>query len=124
MPGLTPPREPEWARTNWQSYCVRLDPGIDQKRLMQGLLDEGVATRRAVMCAHREATRQESVWRCSPASQCESQCLPRTCERLIESERATDNAILLPLFPQMTEEEQDDVVTLLSHAVDGQLAAL
>ena len=25
--GLLPPVEPEWALTNWQSYCVRLPEG-------------------------------------------------------------------------------------------------
>ena len=122
VPAITPPREPEWARTNWQSYCVRLADGIDQRRLMQELLDEGVATRRAVMCAHREAARDDGVWRCSAGPQCECQCAARRCERLIESERAQDGAILLPLFPQMTEEEQDYVVSSLSRAVERQLA--
>ena len=41
MPGLTLPVEPEWARTNWQSYCVRLPDGLDQREVMQEMLDEG-----------------------------------------------------------------------------------
>src|SRR5689334_20885804 len=43
------PREPPWARTNWQSYAIRLNDGINQHTLMQQLLDAGVATRRGVM---------------------------------------------------------------------------
>ncbi len=26
------PCEPEWSRSNWQSYCVRLPEGVDQNR--------------------------------------------------------------------------------------------
>ena len=36
---ITTPREPAWARSNWQSYCVRLPAGTDQKRVMQSMLD-------------------------------------------------------------------------------------
>ena len=31
IPGLTLPFEPEWARSNWQSYCVRLPAEVDQR---------------------------------------------------------------------------------------------
>ena len=34
--GLNLPVEPEWARSNWQSYCVRLPDRVDQKAVMQG----------------------------------------------------------------------------------------
>ena len=44
--GVILPTEPEWARTNWQSYCVRLEAGLDQRTVMQRMLDDGVATRR------------------------------------------------------------------------------
>ena len=44
--GLEAPREPAWARSNWQSYCVRLAPDLDQRMFMQGMLDRGIATRR------------------------------------------------------------------------------
>ncbi len=46
--------EPKWAPSNWQSYCVRLPDELDQRHVMQAMLDLGVATRRGVMCAHRE----------------------------------------------------------------------
>src|SRR5207237_1468956 len=42
--GLELPFEPEWARSNWQSYCVRLPPQLNQKAVMQILLDEVVST--------------------------------------------------------------------------------
>ena len=52
--GLSLPFEPEWARSNWQSYCVRLPSAVDQRTVMQKLLDQGIATRRGIMCSHRE----------------------------------------------------------------------
>ena len=51
IPGLGLPREPEWARSNWQSYCVRLPEVVDQKGVMQSMLDAGIATRRGIMCS-------------------------------------------------------------------------
>ena len=32
IPGLKRPSEPAWARSNWQSYCVGLPQGADQRR--------------------------------------------------------------------------------------------
>ena len=63
---LVLPVEPEWARTNWQSYCVRLPKSVDQRGVMQQMLDEGIATRRGIMCAHLEpAYASPGTWRCA-----------------------------------------------------------
>ena len=53
-PGWVSPLEPDWARSNWQSYCVRLPARCDQRAVMQAMLDAGVSTRRGIMCSHRE----------------------------------------------------------------------
>jgi perosamine synthetase len=98
IPGGAAPREPAWARTNWQSYCVRLPESSDQQQVMQRLLDCGVATRRGIMCIHRERAYAD---------------LPPRWP-LDESERAQDHCILLPLYHQMTEQEQDYVVEQLA----------
>lgn len=97
LPGFTMPHEPEWARTNWQSFWVRLPEHLDQRTVMQGMLDRGVATRRGIMNAHREVPYQREGG-----------------YNLPESERAQDRNIILPLYPQMTDEEQDYVVAMLS----------
>ncbi len=101
LPGLGLPEESEWARSTWQSFCVRLPSGSDQKKVMQSMLDAGVATRRGVMCAHREAVYRNAGY----------------CQKLRHSEEAQDQTIILPLFPQMTLEQQDYVVTALSNAL-------
>ena len=54
--GITPPSEPDWARSNFQSYCVRLPEHCDQRAVMQVMLRRrAIATRRGIMCSHREA---------------------------------------------------------------------
>ncbi len=65
--GVGLPREPSWARSNWQSYCVRLPAGADQSQVMQSMLDDGVATRRGIMCSHREPAYRDEAWRCRAA---------------------------------------------------------
>lgn len=101
VPDLGLPAEPPWARSNWQSYCVRLPDGCDQREVMQRMLDEGVGTRRGIMCAHREAAYEGFGRR----------------HDLSESERAQDRCVLLPLYPQMTSDEQACVVGALHRAL-------
>jgi perosamine synthetase len=114
--GLELPVEPTWARSNWQSYCVRLSADYDQRQLMQALLDEGVATRRGVMCTHREPAYSHEMWSCGTiASDCD--CAPGSCTRLSRSEQAQDSTVILPLFHEMTEAEQDLVVKCLEQCV-------
>lgn len=100
MPGIRVPEEPPWARSNWQSYCIGLPDGCDQRAVMQYMLDHGVATRRGIMCAHREPAYRDLPLR-----------FP-----LPESEQAQDRAVIVPLFHQMTESEQDRVVKVLRGA--------
>jgi dTDP-4-amino-4,6-dideoxygalactose transaminase len=102
--GVVAPREPEWARTNWQSYAVRLDGVLDQHAIMQQLLDEGIATRRGVMNAHAEAAYPVGSWR-------------TTEHGLARSEEALRTTILLPLYHDMTYDDQDRVITALARAV-------
>jgi len=111
--GLVLPTEPDWARTNWQSYCVRLPANTDQRRVMQTMLDEGIATRRGIMCAHLEpAYSDPTTWRCAKV-----ECKPSgNCPNLAESERAQREGVILPLFSQMTDEQQSQVASALRRA--------
>ncbi|MDN5270482.1 DegT/DnrJ/EryC1/StrS family aminotransferase [Chloroflexus sp. MS-CIW-1] len=99
IPGIEVPVEPPYARTNWQSYPIYLPEWCDQRAVMQYMLDHGVATRRGIMCAHRE----KPYWRQ------EGYHLPK-------SEYAQDRSILLPFYPQMTPDEQEYVVATLAAA--------
>jgi dTDP-4-amino-4,6-dideoxygalactose transaminase len=68
---------------------------------MQALLNRGVATRRGIMCAHREPAYSGFA----------------KAGSLLESEKAQDQCMLIPLYPQMTEEEQDYVVAQISEVL-------
>jgi dTDP-4-amino-4,6-dideoxygalactose transaminase len=105
IPGVIPATEPAWARTNWQSYTVRLQPPLAQRRVMQCLLDEGISTRRGVMNAHREPAYPPGSWRATGA--------------LARGEEAQDTVIVLPLYHQMTDEDQQRVVAALRRAVSS-----
>ncbi|HJZ35799.1 MAG TPA: DegT/DnrJ/EryC1/StrS family aminotransferase [Solirubrobacterales bacterium] len=95
---LATPRDPAYARRTWQSYAVRVlpDAGITAAALMDDLLADGVATRRGIMAIHLEQSYQNTA---GP--------LPHT-------EAAAEEGVLLPLFPGLTDEQQDYVVERLA----------
>lgn len=112
IPNLGLPVEPEWARSTWQSFCVRLSDCVDQRQVMQAMLDAGVATRRGIMCSHREPAYSSEMWSCGGCTNTPV-CSAHTCLKLKHSEKAQDHTIILPLFPQMTVEDQNYVVDVL-----------
>lgn len=101
LKGVTLPHQPTWARSNWQSYAIMLPDSADQQQVMQKMLDDGIATRRGVMCSHREEA-------CAD--------LPQRFP-LNVSEQIQDRTIILPLYPQMTDTEQDRVIISLHQAI-------
>lgn len=111
IPGLGLPAEPEWASSNWQTYLVRLPQGCAQQQTMQALLERGIATRRGIMCAHREPAYADHSWRCARRGSCD--CPPGSCQALSQSEQAQDRCIALPLFHDMTMAMQERVVAAL-----------
>lgn len=109
VPGLKLPLEPDWARSNWQSYCLGLPDECGQQAAMQALLDRGIATRRGIMCAHRETSYKHQPWR--------SAC------SLGASESAQHRSLLIPLYAQMDEAEQESVVSTLREILLGNTLA-
>jgi perosamine synthetase len=100
---LVVPREPQWGRSNWQSYAVRIGAWVDQRMFMQRMLDAGIATRRGVMNAHREPAYPPGTW--------------RSAGGLSQSEEAQDTTVVLPLFHQLTEEDQDRVIDTIARVM-------
>lgn len=98
-PYLSLPLDPPYARSNWQSFWVILRPACPQEQaaVMEALLARGIHTRRGVMCAHREPAYQGLPLR---------QPLP-------VSEHLQDRGIILPLYPEMTDGDQDRVISAL-----------
>jgi perosamine synthetase len=105
IPGLHLPFEPAWARSNWQSYCVRLPRGVNQTNVMQAMLDDGIATRRGVMCAHLEPAYAREPWRAQSA------------DALTVSERISADGLILPLYVDMTSDDESRVVISLERAL-------
>jgi perosamine synthetase len=96
IPGVEVPVEPEDCEANYQSYMVRITPDADTTRdeLMLGLRRAGIATRPGITAIHRQ-----------PAYRAYAEQ-----DTLEETERALDETLILPLYPQLGEDEQDEVI--------------
>jgi perosamine synthetase len=97
IPGLELPFTPADRVRTWQSYCVRLtgDAAVGRDQLMRSLLEAGVPTRRGVMASHLEDSYAENR------------------AQLVHTEAAARDTFMLPLFTDMTVDEQDYVVAML-----------
>jgi perosamine synthetase len=102
IPYLEAPYDPTYAQRTWQSYCVRVAPDapLERTELMRSLLQDGIATRRGVMAIHEEASYAD---RPSDGRQLD---LPHT-------EAATRETLMLPIFPDLSEDQQDYVLERL-----------
>jgi dTDP-4-amino-4,6-dideoxygalactose transaminase len=105
IPWLALPRRPAFAEPNWQSYAVQVRAGapLSRNALMARLLEQGIQTRRGIMLAHREPAYQGAG---------REYHLPR-------SEQASACSLLLPLFPQMSEEDVERVARVVSSTGEG-----
>jgi dTDP-4-amino-4,6-dideoxygalactose transaminase len=110
------PQEPNWARTNWQSFVVMLPSQAVRDHAMARLLEAGIATRPGVMTTHREAAYRTTPWRCvdGPGA---CGCAPGTCARLGASEARRDRGLILPLFHGLTDDDIARVADALTEAV-------
>ncbi len=99
---LTVPYEPAGCRHNYQSYMVRLNEHspLTRDELMQHLLDCGIASRRGVMPIHRE----------------QPYCSEQWDSRLPVTNLVADTSLILPLFHEMGEDEQDYVISCIRNS--------
>jgi dTDP-4-amino-4,6-dideoxygalactose transaminase len=95
--GLRAVADPPHGTSNFQSFWVEVedDYPLEREGLLRALADEGISARRGIMAAHRQ-----------PAYAHLAAHLPVT-------ERLADTTLILPLFHQMTDEQQGRVVTVL-----------
>jgi perosamine synthetase len=91
------PTVPPWARTNWQSLCVRLPSAEAATALLARLAQAGVAARPGLTNAHELPEQSDGVR-----------------GSLAESERAARQCVLLPLPSGMTPAEIDRVVAAVA----------
>lgn len=97
--------DPPGGTTNYQSFWVCLPPGfpIDRDALLGVLAARGVSARRGIMAAHLEPAYAGVAGRALPVT-----------------ERLTRSSLILPLFHDMTEADQDRVVDVVDAASRGQ----
>jgi perosamine synthetase len=103
MPHIIPPTVPDYATPCWQSYAIRIadEAPVSRNEVAQQLLDAGVACRPAYMACH-----VQPVYR---------RLYPQL--RLPNTERALETVIILPLYPQMTDAEQEYVIDCVLSAL-------
>lgn len=101
IPGVRTTTDPEYGTTNYQSFWVLLpdDFPVSRDQLLQRLAEAGVSARRGIMAAHLE-----------PAYQGIRQ------DPLPVTERLTARTLILPLYHDLTEPEQDLVVSVIAAA--------
>jgi dTDP-4-amino-4,6-dideoxygalactose transaminase len=105
FPDVEAPFAPPGAEPNFQSYIVRLR-GADaerRNRVLEELQRRGVASRRGLMASHREPCYRGT--RCAGA--------------LHETERAAAQTLLLPIFHELSEADQDYVLACFREALDA-----
>lgn len=98
--GLRAVADPSYGTANFQSFWVEVGPEypLDREGLLAALGDAEVSGRRGIMAAHLEPAYAHVV-----------ADLPIT-------ERLTDNTLILPVFHQMTDDEQARVIEVLRTA--------
>lgn len=103
IPGIERPFEPDYARHNYQSYLVRLTGASAEarNRVIEALAERGVSTRRGLMAAHREPPYRQA----------------RGADRLPHTEAASDQTLVIPLYADLTDAEQDYVIESLTDVV-------
>jgi perosamine synthetase len=101
MPGVRTITDPSHGTTNYQSFWVLLPPDfpVSRDELLQRLADAGVSARRGIMAAHLEPAYREFPRRPLPVT-----------------ERLTAQTLILPLFHELTEQEQDIIVSVIAVA--------
>ena len=105
---LRPVADPRWGECNFQSYWIEVSPGgpTDRDGLLAALADAGVSARRGIMAAHRQPAYRDHAHAPLPVT-----------------ERLTDSTLILPLFHQLTAEDQERVIDTLTTAAVGRGAA-
>ena len=84
--------DPDWGTTNFQSCWVEVGPDhpLDREGLLAHLAEAGISARRGIMAAHRHPAHAD-----------------RAGAPLPVTEQLTDSTLILPVFHQMSESEQE-----------------
>jgi perosamine synthetase len=107
-PGLLTADDPAYGETNYQSFWTLLpeESAVSRDELLRLLANAGISARRGIMAAHLE-----------PAYADAKPSLPVT-------ERLTARSLILPLFHEMTESQQEQVASALTSALTDSVSAI
>ncbi|MFP8878143.1 MAG: DegT/DnrJ/EryC1/StrS family aminotransferase [Myxococcota bacterium] len=103
LPDIVTPHVPDFAHPNFQSYIARLKRGDSGVRdaLLDAMFRRGVATRRGLMAVHKEA----------------SYANVQTAGSLEHTEAADAQSFVLPIYPDLSDDDQQYVIDALCEAV-------
>jgi dTDP-4-amino-4,6-dideoxygalactose transaminase len=98
VPGIRPVVDPPWGTSNVQSFWVELTAAypLTREELLRELADSGIAARRGIMASHLQPAYQGHP------------CGPLTHTRWLSA-----NTLILPVFHDLTEAQQDHVVATI-----------
>jgi perosamine synthetase len=102
LPTITAPHVPDFALPNYQSYIARLNRGNRPVRdaLLDAMFRRGVATRRGLMAVHKEA----------------SYANVELTGSLEHTEAADAQSFVLPIYPGLSDDDQQFVIDALFDA--------
>jgi len=105
--GLLMADDPPYGETNYQSFWMLLpeEPAVGRDDILRVFADTGISARRGIMAAHLE-----------PAYADDKSDLPVT-------ERLTERSLILPLFHEMTQAQQEHVASVITTALTPAMSA-
>jgi dTDP-4-amino-4,6-dideoxygalactose transaminase len=99
--GLRAVTDPAWGTTNYQSFWIEVSAPfpLNREELLAHLAQENISARRGIMAAHRQPAYENHLHTPLPVT-----------------EALTDNTLILPVFHQLTDEEQKRVISAVETA--------
>jgi dTDP-4-amino-4,6-dideoxygalactose transaminase len=108
IPGLLTAADPPYGETNYQSFWMLLpeESAVGRDDLLRVLAEAGISARRGIMAAHLEPA-YAGAW-----------------PSLRVTERLTAGSLILPLFHEMTQAQQDHVASVVTSALTSPAPAM
>jgi dTDP-4-amino-4,6-dideoxygalactose transaminase len=109
IPGLVMADDPTYGETNYQSFWILLpeESAVGRDELLWLLAEAGISARRGIMAAHLEPAYAGT--RPSPLS---------------ITERLTGRSLILPLFHEITQAQQEHVASVVTSALTNSTSAM
>jgi len=101
VPGVAAPAVPADRQPTWQTYAVTVDDALDRDAIILALRGQGIGCNIGTYAMHREPVY-------AAASECQA------------SLRLFERHLALPMFPDLTDAEQDRVVETLAKVIAEQ----